>query len=94
MKETIRRRITDTSSLNYISVDQLRNRIGMMEEGVNPIQSILQHSSVRIFKDDVNGFSSTPAPRISATGTAFSTSLPGFDNFYFNLHKNIEEKTK
>jgi hypothetical protein len=47
MKETPRRRITVTSSLNEISTDQLGN-----------IVVFQQQSSGYIFKDDVNGFSS------------------------------------
>ncbi len=45
VKETSRRRITVTSSLNEFSMDQLRYRVGVKWE-----------ASGQICKDDVNGF--------------------------------------
>jgi hypothetical protein len=57
-----RRRMTVTSSLNEISTDQLGIRVVVREGGVTPptpMHSFLQQASGQIFKDDVNGFSST-----------------------------------
>jgi hypothetical protein len=54
MKETHRRRITVTSSLNQISTDQL----GKWGGGGSPPHPFLQQAFGQIFKDVVNGFSS------------------------------------
>jgi hypothetical protein len=59
MKETSRRRITVTSSLNEISTDQLRNRV-VTGGGITPIP-FYSRLLDGIFKDDVNVF---PPPRI------------------------------
>jgi hypothetical protein len=66
MKETPRRRITVTSSLSEISTDPL-GKVGGGEMGGGgggvllrlPPPLPLQHASGQMFKDDVNGFSST-----------------------------------
>ncbi len=52
MAETPRRRITVTSSFN----ESARNGVGV---GCTTPYQLLQQSSGQIFKDDVNGFSST-----------------------------------
>jgi hypothetical protein len=58
MKETPRRRITVTSSLNDISTDQQGNSMVVQRGGVTqPIPTTL-HSRL-IFKDDVSDFSSS-----------------------------------
>ncbi len=53
-KTTPRRRITVTSSLNLISMDQLGDRV----EALLRPHPFLRQASGQIFKDDVNAFSS------------------------------------
>jgi hypothetical protein len=48
LKETPRRRITVTSSLNKISTDQLENRVVVRGGGVTPPASI--HASGQLYK--------------------------------------------
>ena len=65
-KETSRRIITVTSSLNEISTDQLVSRVVLGGGGVTPNApslNIVQHASRHIFKDDMNDF---PPSRIFA----------------------------
>jgi hypothetical protein len=60
MKETPRRRIAVTSSLNELPTDQLGNRvfIGDGGDGVTPsAPSLLHQESGQMYKDDVHGFS-------------------------------------
>jgi hypothetical protein len=58
MKETPRRRIAVTSSLNEISTDPRGSRV--IDGGfVTPPVPYLHASGLKISKDDVNGFSST-----------------------------------
>jgi hypothetical protein len=56
MKETSRRRISVTSSLNKISADQLGKRVVVRGGGITPL--VLIPFYVHLCKDDVNGFSS------------------------------------
>jgi hypothetical protein len=56
MKETPRMRLTVTSSLIEISTDPLGNTEGVRWGSPHPF---LQKTYGQIFKDDVNGFSST-----------------------------------
>ncbi len=62
LKETPKRRITVMSSLNKISTDHL-GKYGGGEEVLlrRPPPPLLQQSFEQLFKDDVNGFSSTSA---------------------------------
>jgi hypothetical protein len=57
MKETPRRRITVTSSVDKVSTDQLGNRVVVRGRGINPptptpFYSTVQQASGQIFKDD------------------------------------------
>ncbi len=56
-KETPRRRITVTSSLNKISMEQLENMVVWRGGGVTPPASI--QASRQLYKYNVNNFSST-----------------------------------
>jgi hypothetical protein len=63
IKETPRRRITVTSSLNEIATEQMGNRMVVRGVGVTPgysarSQPFLQQASGQVYKDDVTGFSS------------------------------------
>jgi hypothetical protein len=58
MKETPSRRITVTSSLEELSTNQLGNRVVVRGGGVT-VHPFLQQASGKIYKDDVNGLSST-----------------------------------
>jgi hypothetical protein len=60
IKETTRRRITVTSSLNKISTDQPGNRVKVRGGGVTPlyITSFYSRPLDRLFKGDVNVCSS------------------------------------
>jgi hypothetical protein len=63
MRELSRRRRTVTSSLNEIFTDQLGNRVVVGGGGAllrPPPPLSIAGFSRRIFKDDVNGFFSTP----------------------------------
>jgi hypothetical protein len=64
MRETPRKRITVTSSFKGRSMYQLGNRVVAWEKGVTPpaphnFLSFYKQASGQMFKDDVNGFSST-----------------------------------
>jgi hypothetical protein len=60
MKETLRRKITVTSSFNEVFTDQMGNRVAVRGRGdVTLSASFYKQASGQRFKDDVNGFSST-----------------------------------
>jgi hypothetical protein len=58
MKETLLRKITETSSLKEISSDQLGNRVGVREGRLYSVLPFLQQGSGQIFKDDGRDISS------------------------------------
>jgi hypothetical protein len=69
MKETLRRRITATSSLNEISTDHLRKGLGAGWESLLLPPPLLFTG----FLDDVNGFSSTLGYLFDGGGTTGNT---------------------
>ncbi len=77
MKETPRRRITVTSSLNKISTNQPGNTVGGGEvrRGLTSpaLHPFLKQPSRQIFKDDVNGFPSTSLRQNVASHNVYVT---------------------
>jgi hypothetical protein len=74
MKETTRRRITVTSSLNEMSTNQLIGRWwGGGGDVIPPAPTHFYRSLLEIFKDNVNVF---PPPRIFASWTMQKLILP------------------